>query len=289
MITIVKINHCLYISFFSLFMSMEWLLRFVTWKSSVKGVLARRSEPWRPPEKYAFGKRLRASFLPLTLGDLTRFCGASCGRLPRSWSTRGWFPFIPWNHFLGAYLPCHPAMRSRPSRYAVSFAQPWPRGLPWLRAPAKGGSGGMKGSGFVQLRCMEVYRGYSRYWSDSIWGSINGCLWRLWIDLPINCWVEVCTFFSCDCAADSVQWSFEVILSDIRSLNESYRLSQTDPGFDHPENPEWGELALSWYASVSERVGKSSEPILSGKDDPVARLIKTIRLPQKTSINFYKP
>ena len=32
---------------------------------------------------------------------------------------------------------------------------------------------------------------------------------------------------------------FEVILSsDIRSLNESYRLSQTDPGFDHPENPE---------------------------------------------------
>ena len=25
----------------------------------------------------------------------------------------------------------------------------------WLR--------GMKGSGFVQLRCMEVYRGYSRY------------------------------------------------------------------------------------------------------------------------------
>ena len=27
---------------------------------------------------------------------------------------------------------------------------------------------------------------------------------------------------------------FEVILSDIRSLNESYRLSQTDPGFDHP-------------------------------------------------------
>ena len=79
---------------------------------------------------------------------------------------------------------------------------------------------------------------------------------------------------SCDCAADSVQWSFEVILSDIRSLNESYRLSQTDPGFDRPENPEWGELALSWYASVSERVGKSSEPILSGKDDPCSTSYK---------------
>ena len=40
----------------------------------------------------------------------------------------------------------------------------------------------------------------------------------------------------------------------------------------------------------SERVGKSSEPILEWEnDDPVARLIKTIRLPQKTSINFYKP
>ena len=31
---------------------------------------------------------------------------------------------------------------------------------------------------------------------------------------------------------------FEVVLSDVRSLNESCRLSQTDPGFDHPENPE---------------------------------------------------
>ena len=65
--------------------------------------------------------------------------------------------FIPWNHFLGAYLPCHPAMRSRPSCYAVSFAQPWPRGLPWLRAPAKGGSGGWKDRGLcncVVWRCI---------------------------------------------------------------------------------------------------------------------------------------
>lgn len=31
---------------------------------------------------------------------------------------------------------------------------------------------------------------------------------------------------------------FEVILSDVRSLNESYRLAQINPEFDHPENPE---------------------------------------------------
>ena len=180
-------------------------------------------------------------------------------------------------------------MRSRPSRYAVSFAQPWPRGLPWLRAPAKGGSGGWKDRGLCNCVVWRCIVGYSRYWSDSIWGSINGCLWRLWIDLPINCWVEVCTFFSCDCAADSVQWSFEVILSDIRSLNESYRLSQTDPGFDHPENPEWGELALSWYASVSERVGKRSEPILEWERRPCSTSYKNNTTSQKTSINFYKP
>ena len=31
---------------------------------------------------------------------------------------------------------------------------------------------------------------------------------------------------------------FEVILSEIRSLNESYRLAQINSEFDHPENPE---------------------------------------------------
>ena len=210
-------------------MSMEWLLRFVTWKSSVKGVLARRSEPLTATRKVRFRKEVKGVIFALNLLETWRGSVGLPVAVYLAPDPPGMVPFIPWNHFLGAYLPCHPAMRSRPSRYAVSFAQPWPRGLPWLRAPERW-LRGMKGSGFVQLRCMEVYRGYSRYWSDSIWGSINGCLWRLWIDLPINCWVEVCTFFSCDCAADSVQWSFEVILSDIRSLNESYRLSQTDPG-----------------------------------------------------------
>ena len=171
------------------------------------------------------------------------------------------------------------ALQGRATRWAsLSLDRAGCRGFVRLRKVAPGDER-------IGVCATALYGGvswYSRYWSDSIWGSINGCLWRLWIDLPINCWVEVCTFFSCDCAADSVQWSFEVILSDIRSLNESYRLSQTDPGFDHPENPEWGELALSWYASVSERVGKSSEPILEWeRRPPVARLIKTIRLPSK--------
>ena len=252
-------------------MSMEWLLRFVTWKSSVKGVLARRSEPLTATRKVRFRKEVKGVIFALNLLETWRgSVGLPVAVLPPLLIHQGWFSSFhlePLSRRLSAMSS--PLCAQGRCRYAVSFAQPWPRGLPWLRAPAKGGSGGMKGSGFVQLRCMEVYRGYSRYWSDSIWGSINGCLWRLWIDLPINCWVEVCTFFSCDCAADSVQWSFEVILSDIRSLNESYRLSQTDPGFDHPENPEWGELALSWYASVSERVGKSSEPILEWERRPL--------------------
>ena len=250
-------------------MSMEWLLRFVTWKSSVKGVLARRSEPLTATRKVRFGKRLRASFLPLTSWRPDAVLWGFLWPFTSLLIHQGMVPFIPWNHFLGAYLAMSSryALKAKPLRGELRSALTARAAVAscacerWLR--------GMKGSGFVQLRCMEVYRGYSRYWSDSIWGSINGCLWRLWIDLPINCWVEVCTFFSCDCAADSVQWSFEVILSDIRSLNESYRLSQTDPGFDHPENPEWGELALSWYASVSERVGKSSEPILEWERRPL--------------------
>ena len=255
-------------------MSMEWLLRFVTWKSSVKGVLARRSEPLTATRKVRW-KEVKGVIFALNLLETWRgSVGLPVAVYLAPWSTRdgaSFHPLEPLSRRLSRHViplcaqgrPLRGELRSALTARAAVASCACER---WLR--------GMKGSGFVQLRCMEVYRGYSRYWSDSIWGSINGCLWRLWIDLPINCWVEVCTFFSCDCAADSVQWSFEVILSDIRSLNESYRLSQTDPGFDHPENPEWGELALSWYASVSERVGKSSEPILSGKDDPCSTSYK---------------
>ena len=269
---------------------MEWLLRFVTWKSSVKGVLARRSEPLTATRKVRW-KEVKGVIFALNLLETWRGSVGLPVAVYLAPDPPGDGSFSsPWNHFLGAYLAmssCYALKAKLPLRGELRSALTARAAVAscacerWLR--------GMKGSGFVQLRCMEVYRGYSRYWSDSIWGSINGCLWRLWIDLPINCWVEVCTFFSCDCAADSVQWSFEVILSDIRSLNESYRLSQTDPGFDHPENPEWGELALSWYASVSERVGKSSEPILEWERRPCSTSYKTIRLPQKTSINFYKP
>ena len=188
-------------------MSMEWLLRFVTWKSSVKGVLARRSEPLTATRKACFWKEVKGVIFALNLLETWRGSVGLPVAVYLAPDPPGDGSLIPWNHFLGAYLPCHPAMRSRPllrgelrsaltARAAVASCAC----ERWLR--------GMKGSGFVQLRCMEVYRGYSRYWSDSIWGSINGCLWRLWIDLPINCWVEVCTFFSCDCAADSVQWSF---------------------------------------------------------------------------------
>ena len=228
------------------------------------------ANPWRPPEKYAFGKRLRASFFALNLLEPDAGSVGLPVAVYLAPDPPGWFPFIPLEP-LSRRLSRHViplcAQGQAATRWAsLSLDRAGCRGFVRLRRKV---ARGMKGSGFVQLRCMEVYRGYSRYWSDSIWGSINGCLWRLWIDLPINCWVEVCTFFSCDCAADSVQWSFEVILSDIRSLNESYRLSQTDPGFDHPENPEWGELALSWYASVSERVGKSSEPILEWERRPL--------------------
>ena len=187
-------------------MSMEWLLRFVTWKSSVKGVLARRSEPLTATRKVRFRKEVKGVIFAQPLGTWRGSVGLPVARLPRSWSTR-MVPFIPPGTTLGAYLAMSSryALKAKPLRGELrsaltARAAVFVRLRKWLR--------GMKGSGFVQLRCMEVYRGYSRYWSDSIWGSINGCLWRLWIDLPINCWVEVCTFFSCDCAADSVQWSF---------------------------------------------------------------------------------
>ena len=247
---------------------MEWLLRFATWKSSVKGVLARRSEPLTATRKVrTFGKRLRASFLPLTSWRPDAVLWGFLWPFTSLLIHQGWF--------LSSLEPLSRRLSAMSSRYALKAKLLRGELRSALTARAAVAScacerwlRGWKDRGLcncVVWRCI----GYSRYWSDSIWGSINGCLWRLWIDLPINCWVEVCTFFSCDCAADSVQWSFEVILSDIRSLNESYRLSQTDPGFDHPENPEWGELALSWYASVSERVGKSSEPILEWERRPL--------------------
>ena len=114
-------------------------------------------------KKYAFGKRLRASFLPLTLW---RPDAVLWGFL---------WPFTSllihqggWNHFPSFRRTMSPAIN-------ISSAAPRPSPLRgelrsaltaraavascacerWLR--------GMKGSGFVQLRCMEVYRGYSRY------------------------------------------------------------------------------------------------------------------------------
>ena len=136
---------------------MEWLLRFVTWKSSVKGVLARRSEPLTATRKVRFRKEVKGVIFALNLLETWRGSVGLPVAVYLAPDPPGMVPFIPWNHFLGAYLPCHPAMRSRPSRYAVSFAQPWPRGLPWLRAPAKGGSGGWKDRGLcncVVWRCI---------------------------------------------------------------------------------------------------------------------------------------
>ena len=69
----------------------------------------------------------------------------------------------PWNHFLGAYLAMSSryALKAKPLRGELRSALTARAAVAscacerWLR--------GMKGSGFVQLRCMEVYRGYSRY------------------------------------------------------------------------------------------------------------------------------
>ena len=69
---------------------------------------------------------------------------------------------ISWNHFLGAYSPCHPAMRSRPPLRGELRSALTARAAVASCACRKVAPG-MKGSGFVQLRCMEVYRGYSRY------------------------------------------------------------------------------------------------------------------------------
>ena len=246
---------------------MEWLLRFVTWKSSVKGV-ARRSEPLTATRKVRFRKEVKGVIFALNLLETWR---GSVGLPVAVYLAPDPPGIIP--------EPLSRRLSAMSSRYALTLPlrgelrSAWPRGLPWLRAPAKGGSGderigvcncvvwrcivGIVGIDLIGFedRLTDVYEGY-----ESI------CLLT-----AESKYVP----FSCDCAADSVQWSFEVILSDLRSLNESSRLSQTDPGLDHPENPEWGELALSWYASVSERVGKRvASRYWSGKDDPVARLIK---------------
>ena len=62
---------------------------------------------------------------------------------------------------------------------------------------------------------------------------------------------------------------------DVRSLNESYRLAQINPEFDHP-----GESRMRRAGSflICERQRACRERVASrywsGKDDPVARLIK---------------
>ena len=236
-------------------MSMEWLLRFVTWKSSVKGVLARRSEPLTATRKVRW-KEVMGVIFALNLLETWR---GSVGLpvavyLAPDPPGDGSFHPRPLSRRLFAMSSPLCAQGQAATRWAsLSLDRAGCRGFVRLRKVARG----MKGSGFVQLRCMEVYRGYSRYWSDSIWGSINGCLWRLWIDLPINCWVEVCTFFSCDCAADSVQWSFLKLFCLTYGLWTSRIVSlKLIRGLIIPRIQNEASWLFPWYASVSERVGK---------------------------------
>ena len=51
---------------------MEWLLRFATWKSSVKGVLARRSEPLTATRKVRFRKEVKGVIFALNLLETWR-------------------------------------------------------------------------------------------------------------------------------------------------------------------------------------------------------------------------
>ena len=93
-------------------MSMEWLLRFATWKSSVKGVLARRSEPLTATRKVCFRKEVKGVIFALNLLETWR---GSVG-LPVAVYLAPDPPGMVLSfrsHLLGAYLPCHPAMRSR--------------------------------------------------------------------------------------------------------------------------------------------------------------------------------
>ena len=205
-------------------MSMEWLLRFVTWKSSVKGVLARRSEPLTATRKVR-GKRLRASFLPLTSWRPDAVLWGFLWPFTSLLIHQGWFPFHPWNHFLGAYL-------AMSSRYALK---------------AKLLRGELRSA--LTARAAVASCACERWLRDERIGALCNCVvWRcivgiVGIDLirfedrltdVYEGYESICLLTaeskyvpssSCDCAADSVQWSFEVILSDIRSLNESYRLS----------------------------------------------------------------
>ena len=88
---------------------MEWLLRFATWKSSVKGVLARRSEPLTATRKVRFRKEVKGVIFALNLLETWRGSVGLPVAVYLAPDPPGDGSFIPWNHFLGAYL----AMSSR--------------------------------------------------------------------------------------------------------------------------------------------------------------------------------
>ena len=136
---------------------MEWLLRFATWKSSVKGVLARRSEPLTATRKVRW-KEVKGVIFALNLLETWRGSVGLPVAVYLAPDPPGRSLFIPLEPLSRRCLSRHVIpLCAQGRRYAVSFAQPWPRGLPWLRAPAKGGSGGWKDRGLcncVVWRCI---------------------------------------------------------------------------------------------------------------------------------------
>ena len=126
----------LHILFFSLFMSMEWLLRFATWKSSVKGVLARRSEPLTATRKVRFRKEVKGVIFALNLLETWR---GSVG-LPVAVYLA---PDPPGGGFLSSLEPLSRRLSAMSSRYALKAAATRWASLSLDRAGCRG---------FVRLR-----------------------------------------------------------------------------------------------------------------------------------------
>ena len=103
---------------------------------SVKGVLARRSEPLTATRKVRFRKEVKGVIFALNLLETWRGSVGLPVAVYLAPDPPGMVPFIPWNHFLGAYL-------AMSSRYALKAAATRWASLSLDRAGCRG---------FVRLR-----------------------------------------------------------------------------------------------------------------------------------------
>ena len=238
-------------------MSMEWLLRFVTWKSSVKGVLARRSEPLTATRKVRW-KEVKGVIFALNLLETWRgSVGLPVAVYLAPDPPGEEIPFIPWNHFLGAYLPCHLplcAQGQAATRWAsLSLDRAGCRGFVRLRKVAPGGWKDRGLCNCVVWRCIvgivgidlirfedrltDVYEGYE---SICLLTAESKYVPSSHVTVLLTRFNDLLKLF---CLTYGLWTSRIVSLKLIR-------------GLIIPRIQNEASWLFPWYASVSERVGK---------------------------------